>query len=136
MAEKIKGFVVLNGDRSKYRCWDHGPAWTDDKEKALWFSRREDADALCGDDEDAWYIIEVSALSAAAPTSLDAALDELERVVAAWRSSDITSQSFQMMLGRVCYRAKKGLPMEKTFEQARDLIQRSGTLSVLRDEAG
>jgi len=62
------------------------------------------------------------------------ALDELERVVAEWNAAHVRSENFQMMLGRLCYRGKKGLPLEKTFEQARDLIARTGTLSVLRDD--
>ena len=80
--------------------------------------------------------------------ALDIALDELERVtkewsdahdrfervIKEWRAAELVSKDFQMMLGRIVYRHGKGLLIDKQISQARDLILRKGTLSVLRDE--
>lgn len=43
----------------RYRMWgDLGPEWTNDANKALRFARRQDAEAFCRDDEDAWHVVE------------------------------------------------------------------------------
>lgn len=50
-------WVVANPQGDKWRMWgDSGPEWTGDREKALQFARRDDAEAFSRDDEDAWLI--------------------------------------------------------------------------------
>ena len=52
------GWVVANAERTLFRYWgDAVPEWTDDRDKALHFARRQDAEAFCRDDEDAWAIL-------------------------------------------------------------------------------
>uniref|UniRef100_A0A6M3KEK7 Uncharacterized protein n=1 Tax=viral metagenome TaxID=1070528 RepID=A0A6M3KEK7_9ZZZZ len=47
------------GDAIQYRSWKHGwPCWVSDPYKALWFVRREDAELISEEDEDAWCIVE------------------------------------------------------------------------------
>lgn len=66
--------------------------------------------------------------------ALDITLDELERVTAEWRKSELISKDFQIMLGRICRRHDLGLPItNRHIKQAMDLIRRKGTLSLLRD---
>lgn len=56
------GFIVANGNQDKFRRWDaEGPAWTEIKKKAVLFVRREDAEAVFAEDEDAWAILPVTA---------------------------------------------------------------------------
>jgi hypothetical protein len=57
-----QGWIVANGDKTRFRCWgDSGPEWTEDRIAALHFSRKQDAEAFCRDDEDAGYILPVAA---------------------------------------------------------------------------
>lgn len=50
-------WVVSDGQDARWRMWgDSGPEWTTDREKALRFARRDDAEAFARDDEDAWHI--------------------------------------------------------------------------------
>lgn len=52
-----KGFVIGNGDGSAYRTMEQGVCvWTPDREKALHFARRCDAELFCEEDEDACHI--------------------------------------------------------------------------------
>lgn len=52
-----QGFIVANGAGDRWRTWDQGnPAWTDDRDKATRYHRREDAEAVHAEDEDAWRI--------------------------------------------------------------------------------
>jgi hypothetical protein len=54
------GFIVANAEETKFRCWDQGgSAWTDDREMATRYARREDAEAVHAEDEDAWKILPV-----------------------------------------------------------------------------
>ncbi len=51
------GFVVLSGDKLRYRTWVNGsPAWTEDLGEATRYARKEDADAVHAEDEDAWVV--------------------------------------------------------------------------------
>lgn len=50
-------WIVANGARTKWRVWRDGfPEWTDNREEATRYARREDAEAVHADDEDAWTI--------------------------------------------------------------------------------
>lgn len=56
------GWVVADGQGARWRMWgDSGPEWTADRDKALQFARRSDAEAFARDDEDAWLIQPVTA---------------------------------------------------------------------------
>ena len=55
--QEVRAWVVSNGQGDKWRMWgDSGPEWTEDREKALQFARRGDAESFSRDDEDAWLI--------------------------------------------------------------------------------
>lgn len=52
------GWIVGNGDGTKWRTWGAmGPEWTTDRNTATRYYRREDAEAVHRDDEDAWTIV-------------------------------------------------------------------------------
>lgn len=56
------GFIVADGNHDRFRCWQaEGSAWTEDKKKAVVFARRQDAEAVHAEDEDAWAILPVTA---------------------------------------------------------------------------
>lgn len=51
------GWVVADGQGTRWRKWgDFGPEWTADRDAALHFARRTDAEAFAKEDEDAWLI--------------------------------------------------------------------------------
>lgn len=57
-----QAWVVADGQGARWRKWgDSGPEWTTDRDAALHFARRLDADAFAADDEDAWLIQPVGA---------------------------------------------------------------------------
>lgn len=66
------GWIIGNADRTQWRRWgEAGLEWTSDRETALRFARRSDAEAVAADDEDAWRIVRYlpdAALPFAAPT--------------------------------------------------------------------
>lgn len=68
------GYVVTDATKTLFRTWDDGPAWSEDLDAALWFSRQGDAELFCADDEDAWCIILASVLRR------EAGLKELQRL--------------------------------------------------------
>ena len=52
------GWIVGNGDGTKWRTWGAmGPEWTTDRNTATRYYRREDAEAVHRDDEDAWTVV-------------------------------------------------------------------------------
>lgn len=53
----VSGWVVANADGNRFRYWENGPEWTDDRSKALTFVRKRDAETFAEDDEDAWKIL-------------------------------------------------------------------------------
>jgi hypothetical protein len=56
------GWVVADGQGTRWRKWgDFGPEWTTDRDAALHFARRTDAEAFAKEDEDAWLIQPVGA---------------------------------------------------------------------------
>lgn len=62
------GWVVGDGGGTRYRTWgDLGPDWTTNINAALWFARRDDAEAFARDDEDGWRIVPVQCASAEQP---------------------------------------------------------------------
>ena len=65
------GFVVANGQGTAWRMLgDSGPEWTTDRNAALRFARREDAETFSREDEDAWLIQSITA-STATPESAE-----------------------------------------------------------------
>lgn len=59
----VAAWVVANGQGNHWRMWgDSGPEWTPDRDKALQFVRRADAEAFSREDEDAWLIQPVHGL--------------------------------------------------------------------------
>lgn len=59
------GWIVLSGDGKRYRTWKDGWSdWTDDREQATRYLRRQDAEAVHSEDEDAWSIEPFAALTA------------------------------------------------------------------------
>lgn len=57
----IVGYIAANGNKDRFRAWEPlGPTWTTEKKKAVVFLRREDAEAVFGEDEDTWCILPVS----------------------------------------------------------------------------
>ncbi|RWB67610.1 hypothetical protein [Mesorhizobium sp.] len=53
-----QGWIVGSGDEKRWRCWTAlGPEWTEDREKATRYARREDAEAVHAGDEDAWIVV-------------------------------------------------------------------------------
>ncbi|HHA2767548.1 TPA: hypothetical protein ACOECM_001526 [Stenotrophomonas maltophilia] len=56
------GWVVADGQGTRWRKWgDFGPEWTADRDAALHFARRTDAEAFAKEDQDAWLIQPVGA---------------------------------------------------------------------------
>lgn len=52
-----QAWVVADGQGARWRMWgSYGPEWTSDRDQALHFARRADAEAFANDDEDAWLI--------------------------------------------------------------------------------
>lgn len=57
---RAPAYIIADASRTRFRCWsgeEGGFAWTMNQREALWFCRREDADRIASDDEDAWYIL-------------------------------------------------------------------------------
>jgi hypothetical protein len=52
-----QGWIVSNGAGTKWRTWESGlSGWTEDREKATRYARREDAEAVHAEDDDAWRV--------------------------------------------------------------------------------
>ena len=61
-ASAIVGYIAANGNQDRYRAWEPmGPTWTTEKKKAVVFLRREDAEAVFGEDDSTWAILPVNA---------------------------------------------------------------------------
>jgi len=57
-------FVVTNGTNTKFRGWNEtGPCWVEDLQDAVQYARREDAEKVHAEDEDAWHVREVGQLA-------------------------------------------------------------------------
>jgi len=89
-----KGFVIGNGDGSKYRTMVQGmPEWTSDVSKAIHFARRQDAEMFCEEDEDAWHVYPIVTHDRNAPSLrqlASALVRDAERaglVVSIWQHS-------------------------------------------------
>ena len=58
----VYAWLIENGKEVpalRYRGWaPAGPCWVTDPYEALWFIRRQDAEAISAEDEDAWRITE------------------------------------------------------------------------------
>lgn len=56
-AGEVAGWIAGNGDGTLWRYWTaEGPQWTGERECATRYARREDAEAVHGEDEDVWTI--------------------------------------------------------------------------------
>jgi len=54
----MNGWVVGNATGSLWRTWENGfPSWTEDRDKATRYHRREDAWDVHAEDEDAVLIV-------------------------------------------------------------------------------
>jgi len=63
----LRGWVVKSGDGRRFRTWRDGfSAWTDDCECATRYARRQDAEAVHKEDEDAWFVVPFPALARSA----------------------------------------------------------------------
>jgi hypothetical protein len=52
-----EGWIIGNAAKTQWRTWGFtGPEWTSDRDAALRFARRIDAEAFSTNDEDAWAI--------------------------------------------------------------------------------
>ena len=52
------GWIVGNAKGDRWRTWESGmPDWTDDREKAIRYARREDAEMAHAEDDDAWKVM-------------------------------------------------------------------------------
>jgi len=74
------GWVVADGQGTRWRKWgDFGPEWTGDRDEALHFARRVDAEAFSKDDEDAWLIQPAGPLAQVLGPGVKAIAAERER---------------------------------------------------------
>ena len=75
-------WIVGNGNDTQWRVWKDGmPTWTDHRSEATQYARREDAEAVHREDEDAWTIQPYTRffdLSRASPERLKGALRQAE----------------------------------------------------------
>ncbi len=80
-----QSWVVADGQGTRWRMWGScGPEWTSDRDVALHFARRADAEAFANDDEDAWLIQPVGTLAQAMDT-----WPVIERVAKNWDGCSI-----------------------------------------------
>lgn len=71
------GWIVTNASGNKFRCWIDGWSnWTDDRDQATRYARRQDAEAVHAEDEDAWRVVPFDA-TADASNSTDKAVEAL-----------------------------------------------------------
>ncbi|MEW6626543.1 MAG: Lar family restriction alleviation protein [Pseudomonadota bacterium] len=55
--EAVSGWIISNGQDDRWRTWKDGySAWTDNREEATRYARREDAETVHGHDEEAWHV--------------------------------------------------------------------------------
>lgn len=77
----VLAWVVGDGVGARWRMWGaFGPNWTTDRNAALHFARRSDAEAFAKDDEEAWVIQHV-ALAARQPVGQELRTDLVPGVV-------------------------------------------------------
>lgn len=51
------GWIVASADGLRFRMWETGwPRWTEERQLATRYARREDAEAVHSEDEDAWRV--------------------------------------------------------------------------------
>lgn len=56
-AAVVAGWVVGNANDDQWRSWEFGaPVWVTDRDRATRYARREDAEAVHAEDEDAWRV--------------------------------------------------------------------------------
>ena len=90
ITEDLAGWIVMNGDGSRYRTWKDGwSAWTDNRDEATRYARRKDAEAVHSEDEDAWTIAPFARALPADPDEPSAAM--VEAGYAEWLRGNETS---------------------------------------------
>ena len=61
-SQDLSGWIMGDSEGRRWRGWgNYGPTWQTDPMKAIRFARREDAEAVFAEDEDAWTVIELVA---------------------------------------------------------------------------
>lgn len=95
LAEGEKGWIVGSGDGKRWRTWKDGWSdWTDDRDQAVRYARREDAEAVHAEDEDAWTIQPYAHPDPlAAGASAREVHEALEREVAKWEYASRNSRT-------------------------------------------
>jgi hypothetical protein len=69
------GWIVGNADQTRWRAWREGEiGWTEKREDATRYARREDAESVHREDEDAWFVVPYCEPSAAPAVSVEAKL--------------------------------------------------------------
>lgn len=83
LSQMLGGWIVGSGDGKRFRHWEDGnPTWTDDRTKATRYARREDAEAVHREDEDAWSIQPYSPVEALREkTAIERQVDDLATLV-------------------------------------------------------
>ncbi len=116
------GWIVGNGDGTKWRTWGAmGPEWTTDRNTATRYYRREDAEAVHRDDEDAWTIVPFSDQGPQASTE------------AAWCDDTLPCARYTEALRA---RDEKIAELERERETLSGLVQGWHYLAVGPDEMG
>lgn len=88
-------WIVGNGNGDRWRAWKDGnPVWVEDREKATRYARREDAEAVHGEDEDAWRVVPYTPVADRVSTSKPVVAhetgntsDKLRDAVDVWRDA-------------------------------------------------
>lgn len=65
---QIDSYIVESGDGKRFRVWKDGvPCWTTDRNEATRYARRQDAEAVHREDDDAWAVVPYRVEASAAP---------------------------------------------------------------------
>ena len=77
------GWIVTSADGLRFRMWETGfPRWTDRRADATRYARREDAEAVHSEDEDAWRVIPFNEGRAERRAAVEAGYADLSSYVA------------------------------------------------------
>lgn len=63
-AREEGGWIIASADGKRFRMWETGwPRWTEDRSAATRYARRQDAEEVHSEDEDAWRVMPYEQLS-------------------------------------------------------------------------